>query len=144
MASGMTIKVVGMKDVQRKLNRVKKAVPKEAVRAINKSLLLAEKEVKINLSGKILNVGTGGHNYRGGRLRRSFGVARENLAKINRLWGQIGSNVDYARIHEYGGKAGRNLSVNLKARKYFSKAIKKSMPNIHKLFDKAITRMVKA
>jgi len=140
MASGMTIKVQGMKAAQRKLDRVKKAVPKEAVRAINKSLLLVEKEVKENLSGKILNVG----KDRGGRLRRSFGVARQNLAKIGKLWGEIGSNVVYARIHELGGQAGRGLSVTLKARKYFSKAIKKAMPNIHKLLDRAIARMVKA
>lgn len=134
------IKVVGMKAAQKKLDRLKKASPKEAAVAINKFLALIEKKVKINLSGKLLNVG----KDHGGRLRRSFGLIKSELANLRKLWGRIGSNIVYAAIHEFGGRAGRGLSVILKARKYFSKAINDASKNFNKILDEMLARIVRA
>jgi len=37
---------------------------------------------------------------------------------------EIGSNVKYAAIHNFGGQAGRNLSVTIPKRPYFDDAVK--------------------
>ena len=47
-----------------------------------------------------------------GRLRSSIGYEASSAHVA------VGSNVEYARIHQLGGKAGRNHSVTLPARPY--------------------------
>lgn len=128
------IKIVGLKNVQAKLDRVAKACPKEASKAINQSLMAVHGEVKDNLSNKILNVDTG-------TLRRSFLIANSSARK---LMGKVGTKIVYAAIHEFGGKAGRGLSVRLRARYYFKKSIKQSIKKINGYFDKAVRKIVKA
>lgn len=128
------IKITGLKDVQRKLERVAKACPKEASRAINDSLMVAHKRVSYNLTNRILNVDTG-------TLRDRFQIKASTAQK---LIGILGAKLDYAAIHEFGGSAGRGRSVKLRARYYFSKSINQSMKKINRFFDKAINRIVKA
>jgi len=47
-----------------------------------------------------------------GRLRNSISYSAAPLEV------HVGSNVEYARIHQLGGKAGRNKKVNIPARPY--------------------------
>jgi len=129
-----SIKIKGMEKVQAKLNRVAKACPKEASKAINQSLMAVHSKVKNNISNKLLNVDTG-------TLRRSFNIEHSQLTKLT---GKVGTKLVYAAIHEFGGRAGRARSVKLRARRYFSKSIDQSMKKIHGFFDKAIRRVVKA
>lgn len=133
MANG-NIKIIGLKGLQRKLNKVSKAVPKEASRAINLSLRTVERQVKHNLSNRILRVISG-------KLHDTWPVVESSARKLS---GRIGSNVVYARIHEYGGRAGRGLKVRIPARKYFTKSIKQCEKKINGFFNKAISRIVKA
>lgn len=75
-----------------------KAMPGLVVPALFKgmkaSMYLAEREAKLNLSGRVLN-------RRTGRLRSSVTVETDIAG--DRVMGRIGSNVIYARIHELGG-----------------------------------------
>ena len=147
----LSVKITGLKDVQRKLSRVEKACPKEASRAINTSLMVAHGKVKDNLTNKILKVDSG-------TLRDRFHIKASNIKK---LIGILGINLIYALIHDVGGiiKAKRAKflvfktrdgnwhsvkQVRIPARKYFSKSINQSMRKINAIFDKAISRIVKA
>lgn len=63
-----------------------------------------------------------------GRLARSFRPnANENIFEFNDKDGNysitIGSKVEYAAIHEYGGKAGRNHASTIPARPYVKPGI---------------------
>ena len=57
-------------------------------------------------------------NVRTGRLRQSFQEIAETIG--DEEW-RIGlkSDVEYAAIHEFGGKAGRNQSVTIREKKFF-------------------------
>jgi len=52
--------------------------------------------------------------------------------------GIIGSKVEYAAIHEFGGKAGKGLSVNIPKRPYLTPAVAETMPDISKMFNELI------
>ncbi len=128
------IKILGMKGVQGKLNRIKKKVPAEAANAINKSLVVVDKEVKINLTGKLLNVQTG-------LLHRGWSI---RLASVRNLSGKLGTKVKYARIHEFGGRTGRGYKTKLRARHYLRAAVKSSTAKIHRIFDNALDKVASA
>ncbi len=70
------------------------------------------------------------------------GGKKESIRRVTvsgrKVEGIIGSEVPYAAIHEYGGKAGRNKSVTIPKRPYIKPAIKEEMPNIHKMFNEFI------
>ena len=72
----------------------------------------------------------------------SKGGKKDSIRQVsltgNKIEGIIGSKVEYAAIHEYGGKAGRGLSVNIPKRSYLTPAVKETMPDIHKMFDEFI------
>lgn len=63
---------------------------------------------------------------------------RQVTVSGSKIEGTIGSKVKYAAIHEWGGKAGRNLSVTVPKRSYVTPAVKESMPDIHEMFDDLI------
>ena len=72
----------------------------------------------------------------------SKGGKKDSIRQVsisgNKIEGIIGSKVKYAAIHEFGGKAGRGLSVTIRKRPYIHPAIKEEMPNIHEMFDEFI------
>ncbi len=72
----------------------------------------------------------------------SKGGKKDSIRKVslsgNKIEGIIGSKVKYAAIHEFGGKAGRNLSVTIPKRSYLTPAVKETMPDIHQMFDEFI------
>ena len=70
------------------------------------------------------------------------GGKKESIRRVivgsGKLEGIIGSTVDYAAIHEFGGKAGRGLSTTIPARPYLTPAVKETMPDIFEMFDELI------
>lgn len=56
---------------------------------------------------------------------------REVSVSPGRIQGIVGSEVEYARIHEYG-------STRMPKRAYLEPAVEKSLPGVIKIFDKSI------
>lgn len=56
------------------------------------------------------------------RLRSSI-TAGQPQSKGNIYFEEIGTNVDYAKIHEFGGFAGRNRKVFIRARPFLKPAL---------------------
>lgn len=69
-----------------------------------------------------------------GTLRRSITFTLLNAS--GRVQGAVGSNLVYAAIHEFGGRAGRGGSVNIKAKRYLGRAVEQSKPAIIERFKK--------
>ena len=110
-------------------------------------------EVQDNLTGKVLNVGTGG------ALRNSIkkDSTQENDGKT--FLSRIGNNLIYARIHEYGGvikaKKAKALrfqiggkwvmvkSVTMPERSYLRTAVNDNKDNILKIFEFEFMRGLK-
>ena len=126
MAVKMEVTIRGLnKSISRLQKRLSKN-PEYLSIAINKSLISIQKEVKENLDYRILNRITS-------FLIRSWQIVKANRSKLS---GRMGSNIKYSAIHEFGGMAGRGRKVRIPARHYFSKAIKKAMPQVKKIFEK--------
>jgi len=71
-------------------------------------------EIKRNLSGRILQ-------RRTGALHRSWGW---EISAANAGWRlAIGSDVAYARIHEFGGWTGKGHRTKIKKSRYVSRAV---------------------
>jgi len=72
-----------------------------------------------------------------GNLRRSI------THEVKPLSAKIGTDVVYARIHEFGGRAGRNRRVRIrpyKGRGYLRPALKQSINKIKQIFTKNLKR----
>lgn len=83
-------------------------VQKLVKRAVTRGVIRVEREIKLNLSGKVLHVQTG-------RLRTSIRHRIKVMRGGKRIVGRIGTNVVYAMIHEFGGtivpRSGKFLTV---------------------------------
>ena len=80
------------------------------------------------------NIPTSQEGFEGGKKES----IRRVIVGSGKLEGIIGSTVDYAAIHEFGGKAGRGLSTTIPARPYLTPAVKETMPDIFVMFDELI------
>jgi len=99
--SGITIaaRVVGTERTEKELRGLAAAVEARAKRVTERFCLDMSARVKARkLTGQVLNVQTG-------RLRRS--IHHEVRSDGTRVTGTVGTNVEYARIHEFGGIAER-------------------------------------
>lgn len=54
------------------------------------------------------------------------------------VMGVVGTNLIYARIHEFGGLAGRNHSVSIKPKYYLSRAVADNAGKIKDRFEKLL------
>ena len=54
------------------------------------------------------------------------------------IYVRVGTNIEYAAIHEYGGWTGRNHAVHIKEKRYFRGAIEMVRPKISTKFRKII------
>lgn len=75
--------------------------------------------------------------YLTGNLRRS--ITNKVTAGSGKISAIFGSNLDYAAIHEFGGKTGRNGNVSIKPSRYLQRAIEDNEKNTHDRVIKAIT-----
>lgn len=90
--AGMRIVLVGADEVRQRLVGAPRELTKALRDAMQKSLNIVYRRVQDNLTGRVLNVKTG-------HLRQTIHTAVEDGG----LRGRIGSNVEYAEIHEFGG-----------------------------------------
>ena len=96
------IQVIGAVEVETRLRRAGYTVRMAVYKAVSELGLRLPARVKEDkLSGQVLNVRTG-------RLRRSINLKMEDGEAG--VYASVGTNVVYARIHEYGG------TVHMKAR----------------------------
>jgi phage gpG-like protein len=93
MAEGMRLTIVGGEALRERLARGPVDLSKAMRDAMQRSLDVVYRKVADNLTGKVLHVQTG-------RLRQSIQTAVEEGGQR----GRIGTNVEYAAIHEYGGQ----------------------------------------
>lgn len=91
--AGLRISVLGGEKVRASLERSQKAFDEAVKKAVGKSLIIVYRRAMDNLTGRVLNVQTG-------RLRQSV----QTFQDMNEYTGTIGTNVEYAAIHEFGGQ----------------------------------------
>lgn len=70
-----------------------------------------------------------------GTLARSITIEPPSVAGTS-IQAAVGSNIAYARIHEFGGLAGRNHSVVIKPKLYLTRAIEENKEKIRQRFIK--------
>lgn len=131
-------------------------VLREALKeGIGRAALLVQARTKTKLSGEVLNVRTG-------RLRRSINEAVTE--EPSRVVGSVGTNVEYARVHELGfdgvvsvreqlriskrGKAftvrAHERHVHLPERSFLRSSLHELAPEIRGEFEAAVQRAVRA
>ena len=92
--------------------------------AVHRAGLLIEGQIKRNLSGPSHTKNPdNGNPFPGvvhGRLRASFNTQSAQSGYIET---RVGTNLDYAPIHEFGGMAGRGHKVRIPERPYIRPAL---------------------
>ena len=152
----ITVRLEGDRQVAFELNSMSKALANVAMPEIVKSAAyVIENKIKENLSGKILKV-------RSNRLRNSI-TTRLYGSKGN-AGAEVGSNVKYASVHEFGAKiTARNFpylhfpikrgsvilswvkvkQVTIPARKPFEKSFKESLKPVDVIIDRIMDKHIK-
>lgn len=90
--AGMRLTLVGADEVRQRLINAPQAATRSMRDAMQKSLNIVYRRIQDNLTGRVLNVKTG-------HLRQTI----DTVVEDGGLRGRIGSNVEYASIHEFGG-----------------------------------------
>ena len=72
-----------------------------------------------------------------GSIHHAIEWAGENIL------GRVGSPLVYARIHELGGRAGRNRAARIRPRPYLKPSVKAQERNINKDFQTALWSAIK-
>lgn len=75
--------------------------------------------------------------YDTGSLRRS--ITHELKIGSTGIAAIIGSNLEYAAIHEFGGQAGRNGSVTIRPKRYIQRAIEDNDAKIRQRIKQAVS-----
>jgi phage gpG-like protein len=95
--------------------------------------VLVTREIEKNLSGQLLN-------RRSGKLWSSW---QWEVSVSNSGWRlAIGSDVVYARIHEFGGMTGRGHKTQIKATHYVSKAVETTGEPVRRLIHDYLATMM--
>lgn len=89
----LDIRMDGQREIIIEFGELSKKIPRQMRRATQDSLWLLETAIKRKLTNDVLNVGTG-------RLRNSI---TNKMMPGEAISGYVGTNVEYARIHELGG-----------------------------------------
>jgi len=82
-------------DAKSMLRKMPELIKPALFKGMNEAMILAERESKLNLSGRVLQ-------RRSGRLRNS--ITHQVKIEGDNVIGRIGTNVVYGRIHELGGE----------------------------------------
>ena len=118
------VKIEGIEGLKKTPDEIRKGLDE----GFKLARLFTEGESKKNFRGHAL-----GELYtRSGHLKRSIYSKSEILGFI------VGSKVDYASIHHFGGKAGRNRSVTIPARPFIKPDTDKIADFLVKGLDKEI------
>jgi len=116
-----------------------KTIPGHTDFAIRRSLevvgRMLQRSININLSGRVLN-------RRSGDLIRSW--QNRKVATIPGGWrASIWSSNPYSRIHELGGKTGRNHATTIPARPYVWTALERNKARILKEVGDSLHQVVR-
>lgn len=121
----------------RELKKISNKIPgfrEGTFKGLKRAILFVEGKAKQNFGG------VGQVGVITGTLRRSI---KTNVIKEGtRTRAIIGSNVIYARIHEFGGQAGRGRSVRIPARPYIGPAITDNETEIKNIIQRAIRKEI--
>ncbi len=99
--------ILGHKEVARYLSDSSGKLTSNVSKSISRLVLLLQRRVKMDkLSGQALKV-------RSGRLRRSINTRLEGV-NTQMVTGYVGTNVSYARAHEYGFTGQVNVKQSLR------------------------------
>lgn len=141
--------IIGHRETVDRLRRIVPDVRAELRKAIERQSIKLSSKVKAQkLSGQVLNVKTG-------RLRRSINQRVEEQG--SRITGYVGTNVEYAKGHEFGfsgvvtvrehlrkAKGNKPVTVrahsqrvNLPARSFLRSALAESLPDIRAALKQA-------
>ena len=154
----LDIKIIGDRQVVIAFDQMQKETPKVLGRIIRKAGLAVEKRVKENLTNRILNV-------QSGQLRRS--ITTRFGGTSNSPFAEIGTNLIYAPVHEFGAtihakngpylkfkvgtkgmtrKGGSWVSVpqvTIPARPFMQTSFKESIPLIERIANEEADKLVK-
>lgn len=92
MPAELRLRIEAGPEVMAALAARKEAVAVAVKRALSDSVNLVHRKITLNLTGAVLRVQTG-------RLRQSM----QTFIAVDGLSATVGTNVEYARIHEFGG-----------------------------------------
>ncbi|MGD8785895.1 MAG: phage virion morphogenesis protein [Phycisphaerales bacterium] len=139
----ISVTFAGQKQKSIKLERFVGGLPKNMTAGLTKIGAYATAAVKAKLKpSNPLKLKKSPHKdlrSRTGMLRRSI-----NYRIVNHGKGMIvGPNIVYARIHEFGGKAGRGRKVKIPKRAYFWPTIKGKWKELIKLFSDTIFKPIR-
>jgi len=134
------------------LKKMPELVKPAIYKGMKKGMVLADRDARLNLSGRVLQ-------RRTGRLRNS--ITHDVKIEGNKVVGRIGTNVIYGRIHELGGvikpRQAQYLrfnipgvgwrmakSVTIPARPYLRPALEDNVKDIGEIITKRIEEAFKA
>jgi len=134
------------------LKKMPELVKPAIYKGMKKGMVLADRDARLNLSGRVLQ-------RRTGRLRNS--ITHDVKIEGNKVVGRIGTNVIYGRIHELGGvikpRQAQSLrfnipgvgwrmakSVTIPARPYLRPALEDNVKDIGEIITKRIEEAFKA
>ncbi len=138
----LKLKILGDKALRRHVDRAAKRLPSAIERNLARAAALIERDAKRNIHGSrtrairkgrpvtappgVLGVDTG-------RLRQSISF---DVSRKGRRWtAEVGpQRVPYARIHEFGGKAGH---ANIPKRPYLGPAVEKNRELVFRLIGRS-------
>ena len=154
MPAELRLRIEGGPEVMAALAARAEAVSVASRRALSDSLMLVHRKISLNLTGAVLRVQTG-------RLRQSM----QTFVEGDGSRGVVGTNVEYARIHEFGGTipaheirprhakalffGGRFASsvkhpgATVPARPYMRPALQDSVSNIRRIFMSRLSAALK-
>ena len=131
-----------MEQYQQKIKRWMKKSPKALKRALTQGAteIIAHAQ-RSRLSGPKMSRGVSGGFYRS-TLKSQTNTLRRSLTKTidvssARVLAQIGTNIKYAAIHEYGGQTGRNRSVTMPERPYLRPSVMERQSRVLELIGDA-------
>jgi phage gpG-like protein len=93
----ITATLIGDREVVAKLNAAPDKLRQGLARAVTRLALETERLAKQKVSGPVLKVRTGS-------LRSSINIGSTPYVTPTAIYGQVGTNIRYARIHEFGGQ----------------------------------------
>jgi len=147
MPAEMRLRIEAGPEVMAALAARAESVAAASRRALSETLNLVHRKITLNLTGAVLRVRTG-------RLRQSM----QTFIEGDGSRGVVGTNVEYARIHEFGGtirphkipvSTARRLRIiqhpgaTLPARPYMRPALEDSLADIRRIFVSRLSAALK-
>ena len=135
----LSLKTKGTRELARKIRKVADKADDELLQSYKQAALLVVREAKQQTD--IQFYGAGRPWKKTGTLKRSIkeDVRREGTG----VRAVVGSGLIYARIHEYGGKAGRGHAVTIPMRQYLRPALEAKQREIFELVASRFGKLIR-